>query len=466
MKKQALTTALNQIKQTTHFQHFPVFLSSKMGVSLTAEDTDELEQRRKAYKIFRERTGREEIASLPTMKRWFGIGGNATPDREQIYQMCFAMELSAEETQEYLLYGIHEPAFQVNDYQEVILVYGLYNHYRFDECMEMIRELEIQMEPELELVQTCGSQMLQEEFQGHKDLPWKLFMEWMLERSAYFKGYSKTTLTYFEKYKKLILDYVRSDAREELSRLLTETDYEHWCKMHLFVSANQETKVRKWLASHSQKRKLSEDLQKNIRETLMMAYTPVDANTRLLAEVYGTGKKKLSKNNWEFPTISVMTEKRLSDLLNVPIQKERFTQVQRAWQMLSDEEDNLPCPEWVQKMGQEYPRKAQTLNTVAEAKTWLEKYQRENKRRCLQIRRNDLLPMILYVAQRRYLESIGYENRYEKAAALNQFEQLADSTLAACNMSKLSEHYELDSLLRLCYQEDDFFSYSELLEVM
>lgn len=31
-----------------------------------------------------------------------------------------------------------------------------------------------------------------------------------------FKGYSKTTLDYFIKYKKIILDYVKKDAKEEL----------------------------------------------------------------------------------------------------------------------------------------------------------------------------------------------------------------------------------------------------------
>lgn len=65
------------------------------------------------------------------------------PNRTQVYQMCFAMELSVEETQEYLFYGLHEPAFQVIDYQEVLLAYGIYQHCSFSECLDMINELEM-----------------------------------------------------------------------------------------------------------------------------------------------------------------------------------------------------------------------------------------------------------------------------------------------------------------------------------
>ncbi len=465
MSKQSLTITLNHVKEQNNFQDFSVFLASRMGIILVAESEDEISQRRQAYREFRKRTGREAIASLPTMKRWFGIGGYSVPDREQVYQMCFAMHLSVEETQEYLYYGLHEPAFQVNDYQEVVLVYGLYHNYNFAECMDLITELENRINPELQPLQTRGTQMLLDEFQEHRDLKWSLFMEWMLDRAVFFKGYSKTSLNYFVKYKKLILDYVRQDARQELDMLLMETDYEHWCRLHPFQSAEPETRIRKYLSSCSRKGSLEKDLYKNLKELLNIAFSPLDLNTLLLTEVFGSKSRRSMKKNSEFSSMTTMTQKHLSDLLNIPLQKERYLLVRRALHSLTDMDNSLPCPEWIQNMALEYPRNAQTLQTVGDARIWLENYQSENKRRCLQIGRDDLLPLVLYVAQKRYLESIEYDmDHYEQACALEQFEQLANSTLTACNMMQLNEKYELDALLLLCYQNEDIYSYSELLE--
>lgn len=467
MSSQSLTITLNHIKEQNNFQDFSVFLASRMGVILTTENADEISQRRQAYREFRKRTEREAIASLPTMKRWFGIGGCSVPDRELVYQMCFAMHLSVEETQEYLYYGLHEPAFQVNDCREVVLVYGLYHNFRFNECLDLITELETRINPEIELIQTQGTQMLLNEFQEHRDLEWNLFMEWMLERAAFFKGYSKTSLNYFEKYKKLILNYVKQDARQELDMLLMETDYEHWCRLHPTLFSEPETRIRKYLSSCSRKGNLPKDLHKKIKELLNIAFMPQDSNVLLLAEVFGKNQKKTSANKTDFPTVVSMTQKRLSDLLNIPLQKERYLLVQRALNDLSSLDASLPCPEWVQKIAEEYSRNAQILQTVGNAKLWLENYLCENKRRCLQIGRSDLLPLILYVAQRRYLESIEHDmDRYEQEAALEQFEQLANSTLAACNMVPLSGKYELDVLLRLCYQKEEIYSYSELWETI
>lgn len=465
MGKQTLSIALNHIKEQNNFQDFSEFLTARMGITIYTEKEEEISKRRQAYREFRKRTNREAIASLPTMKRWFGIGGYSVPDREQIYQMCFAMHLTVEESQEYLYFGLHEPAFQVNDYQEVVLVYALYHDYTFAECMDLITELENQINPKLVPVQTRGTQMLLEEFQEHRDLEWNLFMEWMLERAVFFKGYSKTSLNYFAKYKKIILDYVRQDARQELDMLLTETDYEHWCRLHPFLSTEPETRIRKYISSCSRKGTLEKDLHKNIKELSNIAFSHLDPNTSLLAEVFGTTNRNIIKRKSNFSSITTMTQKRLSDLLNIPIQKERYLMVRRALHSLTDADNSLPCPEWIQKMALEYPRNTQTLQTIGDARIWLENYQNENKRRCLQIGRDDLLPLVLYVAQRRYLESIEYDMaRYKRASALEQFEQLANSTLAACNMVQLSEKYELDVLLRLCYQNEELYSYSELLE--
>lgn len=465
MSYQTLTTAINHLKETKSISNFNDFIVTRMGFHLTEENTENLLQRRNAYKEFRKRTKKEPIASLPTMKRWFGINGYSTPDRIQVYQMCFAMELSLHETQEYLYYGLHQPPFQVNDYQEVIFAYGLNHRCHFHECLHMIHAFENKLEPRWSPIQTQGTQMLLDEFWQHKNLKWTKFMEWMLERSAFFKGYSKTTLIYFTKYKKLIINYIKQDAKKELEMLLSETDYTFWCKLHPFLPAEPENKVRKYLSYRIRKGELPSDLQKNIKELLNIAFTPLNPNTFLLAELYGVKGRNMTENSSTFSMIPTMTQKKLSDLLNIPIQRQRYLLTKRALHNISPMDDSLPCPEWIQKMALEYPRKTKSLQTIGDARIWLENYQSENKRRCLQIGRSDLLPMVLYVAQRRYLESIGYDmERYEQNSALEEFECLANSTLAACNMASLNETYGLDALLRLCYQKEDMYSYAELLE--
>ena len=64
------------------FQRFDKFIQIQMG---TAEKTD---CAREAFLEFRRRTHRADIASLPTMRRWFGIGTFHKPTREHVIHMC------------------------------------------------------------------------------------------------------------------------------------------------------------------------------------------------------------------------------------------------------------------------------------------------------------------------------------------------------------------------------------------
>lgn len=462
--RKTFTMALQNIKRDKHFEDFADFIMDKLDIPKEEEMT--AETRRSAYRAFRARTGKEDFATLPTIRKWFGIGGRAVPDREQVYQICMAMGLSMEDCQEYLVYGIHEPAFQVNDYREVILVYGLENHKNYRECQEMIRDFEEGLSHVLTFEQTCGTQTLMGEFQGRKNLPWEEFREWMIENAASFKGYSKTTLDYFRKYKKLILQYAKKDAQEELERLLSETDYAVWCQRRLLNPQNYQKNARKYVNAQSKGNKstMSDGLKASITELCSLAYTEKESNARLLSEVFqseGEGAEEAPK----FPSVHSMTEKHLSDLLNVPLHKERFFRTRQAELVLAGLDDEEACPVWIIQLQQEYGRSSLSLKTAGEAKKWLTQYRRENKRRCLQIQRDDILPLIMYVAQHRYLDTIGQDmSAYRQKDALEMFQVLADSTLAACNMSRLNQKYELDAVLCACYQPEEMFGYAELLE--
>jgi hypothetical protein len=49
---------------------------------------------------------------------------------------------------------------------------------------------------------------------------------------------------------------------------------------------------------------------------------------------------------------------------------------------------------------------------------------------------------------------------------LAHFRNLADNTMNACNMAVLSEKYQLDVALLSCFQENEMFSYAELLDAL
>lgn len=119
------------------FLTFDKFIQKKMGIADNAENAPH-----EAYLEFRRRTDRVEIASRPTMRRWFGIGKFHRPSREHVIHMCFALHLSAGEAQEYLQKGVSEPGFQVNDYQEFIFMYGLNNGCSYEECLGMMERFE------------------------------------------------------------------------------------------------------------------------------------------------------------------------------------------------------------------------------------------------------------------------------------------------------------------------------------
>jgi hypothetical protein len=401
------------------------------------------------------------------MKRWFGIGGFAEPDREQIYAMCFAMGLSERDAGRYLQEGIHEPSFQVNDYREVIFAYGLENHKTYEECLEMMEELEIETTEITDFLQGNHTNMLFEEFQEKKNMAQEEFQAWLRARFPYFKGYSKTALGYFEKYKTKILEYIREDAAEELERLLAETDYAQWSKTHAVFLKNPRQKIRKYLSMSKTKRRvaLSGDIQKNILEQMSVAYSKLEANTRLLSVVYPSGALWDKARENGIVTGHTMNSKRLSDLQNVAVQKERYFHVLQAKRRLSRMSPQESCPAEIVEMVHQYERNKQAPDTAGQGLEWSKRYLSEHRRRCVQVQRNDLLPMILFVAQRKYLEEIQYRpEKYNRQDALTVFEDMANATLTACSMETLSEQYAIDCLLKHCYQKEEMYSYCDLLE--
>lgn len=470
--KNSLYQALHRMGERDDFQGGDFFFVRYMLGDEDAAVTPEA--RRRAYKEFRKRSGEREFASVPTMQKWFGIDGCARPRRNQIYEIIFYLNLGVDELVSFLTLGLREPSVQINDHTEAIFVYGLENGLGYEECMEMIKDFEQCMEDDIEICHSQSTQELLEQFQKKKGLPKSEFMGWMTEHAGAFKGYSNTSLDYLLKYKRTICKSVRQDMKEYLKELLEETAYDAWQRKRRFRHETEGDSVRKFIYAN---RNLDDAYRKEILRLVQCVYFEEDTNVRLLSAVFSTtqyrGERFWNLGKWE--RLCRMTEKHLSDLLNVATQKERDIRMAHAEAVLrrkKEEDGNAGSPEWIADLISEYDsgalqRSATKQFTVKEALYFVEAYRKEHRRRCVMVQRSDLLPFVLYVAQHRYLESIEYETaNYVSEDAKREFTVLADQTLAACSMAKLSEKYELDSMLLACFQEDEMYSYSEMLEAV
>ena len=84
------------------------------------------------------------------------------------------------------------------------------------------------------------------------------------------------------------------------------------------------------------------------------------------------------------------------------------------------------------------------------------------------IQRKDLLPLIVTTAQLRYLHQLGQSGEmYQQEMGRTLFEKLANTTLTACFMDCLNtEKYKMDALFWNCYQKEEMYSVSDVLELI
>lgn len=464
MKKiNSLRVYWEKVQEERKFQDFDIFLVGKM-LGVEAKNYTE-EERREAYHIFRQKTNHYGFASLPTMKRWFGIGGIAKPKRVVIFEMAIIMGMSEEELQEYLSQGLREHFVQINDYQEMIFFYALMHHMSIDNCYEMMEKYESKLDCAIEILHTYSTMELAKQFQVKKDLTLDEFMCWMTENAGIFKGYSNTTLNYLIKYRRIILREVRNDMKGVLWEQLSQTNYEAWKKRPLRKMLEEGEMIRKFIYYN---KNISDSQRKELLKLVQCVYFEDETNVRLLAAVYSIqhSKWKIKKAD-EKSVLHRMTEKRLSDLLNISVQKERELRLAQAERELSRmEKGEDPCPTKLQELIKGYNEEAK-VDCIDEARKWVQEARSEQGRRCVQVARGDLLPLVLHVAQHRYLESIqGNMESYDWKKAQAEFIELADQTMVACNMAKISTQWELDSILLACFQPDDLFSYADALEII
>ncbi len=464
MEKCGFSQALLQLYEENHFMKFDEFIVRRF-LEITEGEPLTDRMRKTAYQNFYNSIGKVEIASPVTMHRWFGLSGYAKPNRIHIFQMAFCLKLSRQQTEEYLLTGLNENSFQINDYHEMIYLYGIENAMTFEQCQHMIDLFEKNLTTDMEISYTRNTKQMMQQYEQRKSLPVNEFLLFMIDNIMYFKGYSNTALAYLMEYRKQVLIYIRREVGERLEELLNETDYRKWKRKHMFSRKKDSYDlIRKYLKSNH-KTTVSEMLADNILELAKMAYSKLDNSSLVHDELFFDGGGLYSKS--KHSEVRNMTMKHMSDLLRVAEQKEQAVRILAAIRMLENVNEDTACPPEVLELLEQLTGEGKDGWNCGEVLIWLKHYKKEHKRRELVVQRRDLLPFVLYVAQQRYLEQInGDMEVYEQEVARRMFQQAADDVLTACNMQPLQENRELDAVLLACFREDEMYGYQDVLEVL
>lgn len=330
-----IKTVLKQNK----FMRFDIFIISKVLKKDYMTKKISGETRAEAYHLFCKITGDRRFAAVPTVKRWFGINGYTLPRRENIFEIAYVLKMSENGLREWLMEGLGDPDVQFNDYHEVIWLYGLVNGMTWEDAEKNIETYEKRLKFEIKLEKTHSTNYLMEQFDARKRSDEKEFMEWMYMNTSSFKGYSLTTLEYVNIYKDIITEYVCNESMVSLKKFLAETDFYSWTKKK--NADENERIVQKYLYYIKRKRdkNVSEGMMENIREANRIAHMSPDSRQKMLADIFST-----SKSNNEFGNL---TRKRLSDILNLPIQLEKNLRAGIALNELKYKDDTDICPEWV-----------------------------------------------------------------------------------------------------------------------
>nr|MBP3598389.1 hypothetical protein [Eubacterium sp.] len=461
---------LTELADNHYFLSFDTFLIQQMGFAF--ENKTELEDvRRKAFLEFRKQTKHYEFATLPTLRKWFGIGGVAKPKREQVFEIALILGLNREILNEYLTLGLGEVPVQISDYREIIYLYGLENQLSLETCEKMVRHYEANMAHDVPYEHEAVEDELWEQYEVRKMQGKQEFMIWMLTKTEKFKGYSWEVMENIYQLRRNVLIQVRREAKERLDSLLAETDYEKWAKSRRSVDSNEREIIKKYVGNrrHARYYKTSKNMGDNIIELSKLAYSELEANSRVLAEVFVSSKRRGTegKQRIMFQGIRSMTAKHLSDLFNIPLQKERAMRACAAWNSMDELAAVDSCPQWIVDMYTTYTRGTKQIEDEKEAKTWLQTYIQEQRRRCVHICRNDILPMVHYVAQHLYTqELLTTAEAYDRTKARRQFVSMANRTLKSCGMAPVDKKFEMDAVLLTCFQPEEMYSYTEVLDMV
>lgn len=461
---------------------FDRFLLEKWGYP---EGEASEKERRAACRRFQKALKESDVAAAGTIRAWFGIGKRSEPNREKMLQLAFALELGTQELDEYLQIGLKMPGVQVNDYRELIYYYGLEHGLAMQECDKMILVFEKHMCQTYVPIQEAHTIKLWQYYESWRQKDPVHFLKEMCVHAELFKGYSKTTLDHFNRLKSELLQDIRHRIRENLTIDLRALGYPETISPQTIEASCEKEKICRFLKNISRHVEVKNNPEKqaliqSVRRDCSVVYSGHERNRDLLRELYSpvvstqSGKNIFYKKNRQMQEIyglSYMTERHISDLVGISIQKEREIRLAQAIACLSDEAPEGVCPEWIRKLleteaaGAVRQKKERAVLTVGQTRKLLMKMHQQQKTRCLLIQREDLLPLLLEVARRKYSrqqESQG--KKPDQKEAEQYFRTMANTILSDCGMVPIDERYAMDKLLLDSFGGEDVDSFADLLE--
>lgn len=453
----------NEMKEH-HFVRFDQLIIEYMGYSSELTTKEEVDGRRKAYLTFLHEIKGENVASLPTIRRWFGIHEFREPTREQIFRICLALRTGVETARDFLIKGICEPSFQIADYEEIILMYCLENRKGYGYYNTMVQEYEKNLDFQKEVRHESNTQWLFFQFESVRKYSEQDFLYWMWEKTNIFKGYSMTAQEYLEIFRDKVIEIIRQELKKQLELFLSETSYYAWKKQKRLNGKREDILIRRYM----DKNIISDDLRNNIRELVKMVYSENGQNSILLSELFYINESAVTREDVAAGRGSyLVTKKYLSDLFNIPLQNERMLWVRQALHSLEHRDKGDYCPDSIRLLIGEYGRHRTDIKNVGEARKWLEEYRKEHKRRRQIVKRKDLLPLIHYIAQQEYVRENEKKGlAYDPMSAKKYFQTMADAVMIACSMAPLDENYRYDWILMSCFDKEEMYSYVDVLEII
>ena len=163
---------------------------------------------------------------------------------------------------------------------------------------------------------------------------------------------------------------MRKDAKDKLDSLLAETNYKKWLEERQYKNLETREIIRRFVKAHRKGhyKEVSQNMKDNILELSSIAYSPLEANSKLLAEVFShTGRTFFSH-------IKGMSAKHLSDLFSVSLQRERSQTMNQVYRKLQGMDDKSDCPDWVKEIVGQCTRNPQEFDNVGAVKNWIESY--------------------------------------------------------------------------------------------
>lgn len=431
-----------------YYEQFESFITRKWcdyKLPQIIRDTD----RKYAYKRFYRIVKNENVANRQTIRKWFGLSDNkSTPNRNQIFKIAFALNMTLAEAEDYLKNGISDAGFHVNDYEEFMMMYCLDNGIDYEQYQKMLEFYERKCEKDCEWEQTSHTQWLVVQYENIKDLSVEDFLVWMCKNQKYFKGYSLTLLYIYHSLIERSLQYVRRDIKSILMRELEPTGFFQWAKRHNINEPYEAQDIERFVKNKSRQKctSMTADIVKEIRYLLAGAYASKDRMTDLISEIYtfssGKTAKKGRKGAGQCPEIIAeikrVDSKYISELLHIAVLKEEQMKRKIHIAGIEDEEEKK------------------------EEKKKLAAY----SQRIHQVQRNDLLILIQYVFYKRVMTDIeDRKYQYNRERAKEDFCEYANGILETCGMRLLNESYLFDAMVFACFGEKDMYLFSEILEV-